>query len=52
LQNLVTYSVEGTKADLLIFGSSRANRHYLPDNFEKRMNLSCFNIGQEGWILP
>ena len=29
-----TYSIEKTTADILIFGSSRANHHYHPDVFE------------------
>jgi hypothetical protein len=43
-----TYSIEKTKADLLIFGSSRANHHYQPEVFEKKMNLSFYNVGRDG----
>lgn len=43
-----TYSIEKTKADILIFGSSRANHHYNPDVFEKRMNQSYYNVGRDG----
>jgi hypothetical protein len=40
--------METTKADLLIFGSSRANHHYQPDVFEKQLNLSYYNVGRDG----
>jgi hypothetical protein len=48
LQYRTTYSIDSTKADLLIFGSSRANHHYNPGVFEKRMNLSYYNVGRDG----
>ncbi len=47
-QYRTTYSIEKTKAYLLIFGSSRANHHYHPDVFEKKMNLSFYNVGRDG----
>ncbi len=50
-QYLTTYAVEKTKAELLIFGSSRANHHYRPDIFEKGLNLSFFNAGRDGNFL-
>lgn len=43
-----TFSIEKTTADVLIFGSSKANHHYIPDIFEKRLNLSCYNVGRDG----
>jgi hypothetical protein len=48
LQYRTTYSIEKTKADILIFGSSRANHHYEPHIFEKRLNLSYYNVGRDG----
>ncbi|OFX78034.1 MAG: hypothetical protein A2X12_07550 [Bacteroidetes bacterium GWE2_29_8] len=48
LQYRTTYSIEKTTADLLIFGSSRANHHYYPTLFEKRLNLSYYNVGRDG----
>ena len=48
LQYRTTYSIDSTKADLLVFGSSRANHHYYPDIFEKRLNLSYSNVGRDG----
>ncbi len=43
-----TYSLDSTKAELLIFGSSTANHHYNPSIFEKRMNISAYNTGRDG----
>ncbi|MGC4100548.1 hypothetical protein [Ferruginibacter sp.] len=43
-----TYSMEQTQADVLVFGSSRANHHYDPDVFEKGLNLSYYNVGRDG----
>lgn len=48
VQYRTTYSIEKTKADILIFGSSRANHHYHPIVFEKRLNQSCYNAGRDG----
>jgi hypothetical protein len=44
----ITYSLEKTNEDILIFGSSRANHHYHPEVFEKEMHLSCYNTGRDG----
>lgn len=43
-----TYSIDSTKAEILIFGASRANHHYVPDIFENRLHLSCYNTGRDG----
>jgi hypothetical protein len=48
LQYRTTYSMEQTKEDILVFGASRANHHYHPDVFEKRLNLSYYNVGRDG----
>jgi hypothetical protein len=47
-QYLTTYSMEKTEAKLLVFGSSRANHHYIPDTLEKYSNSSCYNVGRNG----
>jgi hypothetical protein len=44
----ITYSIEKTNEDILVFGSSRANHHYHPDVFEKKLNLSFYNTGSDG----
>ncbi len=43
-----TYSMEVTQADILIFGSSRALHHYVPDIFEDSLSLSAYNTGRGG----
>jgi hypothetical protein len=48
LQFRTSYSIEKTTADVLIFGSSRANHHYDPNVFEKRFNLTYYNVGRDG----
>lgn len=47
-QYLTTYSMEQTEARLLVFGSSRANHHYIPDTLEKYSHSSCYNVGRNG----
>lgn len=34
--------------DVLIMGSSRAHRHYVPQIFEDTLGLSCYNAGYDG----
>lgn len=46
-----TYSMEKTKADILVFGSSRAVHHYVPEVFEDSMNLSFYNTGRGGQFI-
>jgi len=43
-----TYSMEKTKDECLVFGSSRANHHYRPDIFEKKLHQSYYNVGRDG----
>ena len=43
-----TYSMEKTHADILIFGSSRANHHYVPEIFEDSLKMSFYNTGRDG----
>lgn len=45
---LTTYSIEKTKADILILGSSRAVNIFNTTIFGKRTGLSCFNAGRNG----
>lgn len=47
-QYRTTYSMEKTTADILIFGSSRANHHYIPAVFEKEFGKECYNAGRDG----
>ena len=47
-QYLTTYSIEKTTADVLVFGSSRANHHYHAATFQNRLGLSYYNVGRDG----
>jgi hypothetical protein len=42
------YSVEDTKAEILIFGASRAQQQYNPVYFEERLHQSSYNVGRDG----
>jgi len=45
----ITYALEKTSEDLLIFGSSRATHHYVPQVFEEdSLNFSYYNVGKDG----
>ena len=46
-----TYSIDSTKADILIFGSSRASHHYVPEVLEQNLNMSTYNTGRDGNYL-
>jgi hypothetical protein len=43
-----TYAMETTKAEILVFGSSRANHHYVPEIFEDSLKMSFYNTGRDG----
>lgn len=47
-QARTTYAIESTTADVVIFGSSRANHHYVPQIFEDSLGLSFYNAGRDG----
>jgi hypothetical protein len=42
------YSAEETKADVLIFGASRAQQQYIPTFIEDSLQLTCYNVGRDG----
>ena len=42
-----TYSMEETKADILIFGASRANHHYVPEVFQDSLKQTFYNTGRD-----
>lgn len=46
-----TYSIDSTKAHILVFGSSRANHHYVPEIFEDNLEMSFYNTGRDGNFL-
>ena len=43
-----TYSIDSNRADILVFGSSRANHHYVPEVFEDSQKMSFYNTGRDG----
>jgi len=47
-----TYSIDSTSQDILIFGSSRAVRHYSPAILSKAFNMSCYNVGRDAQLIP
>ncbi|MEO5893943.1 MAG: hypothetical protein ABIQ31_27040 [Ferruginibacter sp.] len=50
-QYRATYAIDKTTADVLIFGSSRAYHHYVPDIIETNLKQSCYNTGSPGQYL-
>ncbi|MGH1364546.1 MAG: hypothetical protein ACRBF0_13380 [Calditrichia bacterium] len=47
----LTHSIKTDRSELLIMGSSRANRHYVPDILEKELKMTCYNAGVQGQYL-
>jgi hypothetical protein len=43
----VTYSIDKTHEKLLVFGSSRAFCHYVPEVFEKTLGIDYYNVGHD-----
>ncbi|ULQ54435.1 hypothetical protein [Flavihumibacter fluvii] len=44
----MTYAIDKSKEDFMVFGSSRARHHYYPPAFEKELSLSGYNAGRNG----
>lgn len=42
------YVCKESTEDVLVFGSSRAKHHYVPDIIEDSLHLSCYNVGEDG----
>ncbi len=47
----MNYAMNNVDEELLIFGSSRAVRHYDPDVIEDSLRMSAFNVGKLGNTL-
>ena len=45
---LLHYIANESTDDVVIFGSSRANHHYVPQIIEDSLGMTCFNMGQDG----
>src|ERR1700744_3385387 len=46
-QYRTSYSIDSTKADYVVLGSSRASHHYDPHVFEQKLNASFYNGGRD-----
>ena len=42
------YIANRCEDDIIIFGSSRATHHYVPQIIEDSLGMSCYNCGEEG----
>lgn len=47
-----TYAVDSANQDIIIFGSSRAVRHYSPTILSNAFGKSCYNVGRDGQMIP
>ncbi|MDE3248157.1 MAG: hypothetical protein KGO82_05850 [Bacteroidota bacterium] len=47
-----TYAVDSARQDILIFGSSRAVRHYDTDSIATATGMSTYNAGRDGQMIP
>lgn len=47
-----TYAIDSASQDVMIFGSSRAVRHYSTSIISQGMGLSCYNSGRDGQMIP
>ncbi|RKN00153.1 hypothetical protein D7035_23590, partial [Aquimarina sp. AD1] len=45
------HTIYETEAEVLIFGSSHAHRHYVPEVLEKQLHTTAYNAGAEGQQL-
>lgn len=46
------YSLERSKEEIIIYGSSRAEGNYVSQIFEDSLGMSCWNSGRGGQSLP
>jgi len=44
----LTYTIDSTKANIVVIGSSRASHSYVSQDIEDSLHLSCYNAGMEG----
>lgn len=42
------YVCKESNEDVLVFGSSRAKHHYVPDVIEDSLKMTCYNTGEDG----
>ncbi len=46
-----TYSIDSASQDVIIFGSSRAIRHYDAGMMQDSLHASCYNVGRDAQFL-
>lgn len=47
-----TYAIDSAQQDIMIFGSSRAVRHYSSPIISQITGLSCYNSGRDAQMIP
>ncbi len=47
-QARITHTIANASSEIFIFGSSHANRHYIPKIFEEELELTTHNAGVQG----
>ncbi|MFT3932960.1 MAG: DUF1574 family protein [Chitinophagaceae bacterium] len=47
-----TYAIDSASQDIMVFGSSRAVRHYASPLISKELGVSCYNCGRDGQMIP
>lgn len=47
-----TYAIDSASQDVMVFGSSRAVRHYSTTIISKGLGMSCYNAGRDGQMIP
>jgi hypothetical protein len=43
-----TYAIDSVEADIIVFGSSTASHHYVPEVFEDSLKMTFYNTGRDG----
>lgn len=46
-----TYVIKKAKEDIIVFGSSHAHRHYVPEVISEKLSKTCYNAGADGQQL-
>lgn len=46
-----SYAIDSTRANVLIFGSSKATHNYVPSVFENKTHTTFYNCGRDGTCL-
>ncbi len=46
-----TYVINHSDEEIIIFGDSRAEHHYVPNLIEKKTKMTCYNAGSDGQSL-